>query len=384
MYELYPKNIPLWYNVSIMSVERRPNALETVVLKEHNKTVPEKMAVRSVEYREESEIVSGEVALTTYPFLPERSVRYSDMGEMFIQSFRSTRKDKLLTVSDKLTPKDKQVLVRYTPVATLEKGIHMSDDIADNYDRRTGKESQSVTIYIKMFRELSLAFQDMSVTEEEFVAMAEKKLEEAESTGYGNARLEWKNKVFEQIVKSFQKDRKERRNRGASRMRAVHLYPITTEARINNDKTHNKYRSIAFKLNEERGRNRDSFADMLELISEANSLAGFKFMDKRDEILKFAFHHLDRHSIKFAPYSNASAKARYLLLAKEGDIEKLAKYVGIAEAEEYKDRKEFGKMGIGNQKIRIAEVGALLELALIEGDRNLSSRSDDWVWQDNN
>ena len=194
--------------------------------------------------------------------------------------------------------------------------------------------------------------------------------------------MEWKNRVFEGIVKAFQRDRKNRRNRGVSRMRAVHLYPITTEARLNNDKTHNKYRSISFKLNEERGRNRDCFADVLDLMADARTLVGLEFSDKRDEILKFVYQHLDKSSIKFAPYSTAAAKARFLLLAKEGDTEKLAKYVGEDEAQDYKDRKEFKKMGQGDQKTRLAEVGAILELALIEGDNNLTERSSDWAFRD--
>ncbi len=365
-----------------MSIEKRPSGLETEVLKQQNKTVPEKIAARKIEYVEENQIVSAEVSQTTFSFLNEASVRYNDFGKVFIQSFRATRKDKLLIISEKLSPKDRLVQVRYTPLASVEKAIHMADDIADSYDRKTGKESQSVTIYIKMLRELSLAFQDMSVTEEEFVKMAQEKLEEAESTGYGGARLEWKNRVFEGIVKAFQRDRKNRRNRGVSRMRAVHLYPITTEARLNNDKTHNKYRSISFKLNEERGRNRDCFADVLDLMADARSLVGLEFSDKRDEILKFVYQHLDKSSIKFAPYSTAAAKARFLLLAKEGDTEKLAKYVGEDEAQDYKDRKEFKKMGQGDQKTRLAEVGAILELALIEGDNNLTERSSDWAFRD--
>lgn len=367
-----------------MTAERRPNSLENVVLQKHNKTVPEKMAAREVEYREENEIVSGEVALTTYPFLPERSIRYSDMGEMFIQSFRNSIRGKTLTINDKLTPNDRKVMVRYTPVATLEKGIHMADEIANSYDKKNGKESQSVTTYIKIFRELSLAFQDLSIGEEEFKVLAEETLAKAEETGFGTARLEWKNRVFEGILKSFQKDRLQRRNRGASRMRAVHLYPLTTEARLINEKTHNKYRSIAFKLHEERGRERDVFLDVIDSVDALLEMGDIKFSENRRTLLEYAFKNLSNHSIKFAPYSGAAAKARFLLLGKEGQHEGLVKYLGKEEAEEYKDRKEFRKMGQRDQKTRLHEVRTILDLTLLEGDRNLNTRSSDWAWGEEN
>lgn len=368
-----------------MNVEGRvPNRIENEILKKRNRKVPLKMANQPVEFRQENEMVGGEVALVTMPFPHEESIHFSDRGELFIRSYRSARTDKLVQVPERIPGKGipKVELVRHTPFPHVEKAIRHADHIAEEYDRRTGKESQSVTTFIKLFRTLSTAYQDLSITEDEFKTLAEQSLTEAEKTGYGTARLEWKHKVFDGLLKSFQRDRLNRRNRGASRMRAAHLYPLTTEARLVNEKTYNKYRKISFLLLEERGRARDKFEDVLDIIQDVRSSKDVEYSQKRRELMEFAYAKLGKQNMKFAPYSEVAAKVRFLLLGKEGDVEKLKDYIGKEEALKFKKRKEFWKMDNTHQKARLKEISKILEETLLTGDRNLNESSDDWVWQE--
>lgn len=363
------------------SEQNRPRNIEQTILARVNEPVLEKMAARPVEYRAENAAVMFEV-LETQQFKGEESLRYSNK-EVFIRSYRSASIDRLIQVPSRIKGKGipKVEFVRFTPLPNLEKAIRFSNHIAEKYEPKTGEESMSLTQIIKLMQRLTVSFKDPDVTEEQFEKLTQDAAKEIVEAGYDKAHLNWKQKASERIIKSLQKDRLNRRNRSGSRLSIAHLYPITTEARIVNKRTRNKYRRICDKLIEQRDIHLSKFETCIDQIETLSQLKDIEFANSRDNLVRFVFHNLDKDTIIFPPYSGIAAKARFLLLGNPDKIDVLKKYIGN-DADKFAKRKVFKSMDVSHQKARLTEIKRMLEESLLQGEQRIVEGSDDWVWQD--
>lgn len=296
----------------------------------------------------------------TMRFVPRGSQAPTLIGMLWVSTIRSAQK-----------PGQEGVLVeRWNEFDSIGSARHaLNEHIADAYDKN-GREHQNRVALVRQINYLIRRFQQDSLPEDELKTLRDQTTAVLFRAKYLTSIIPGRRKTGEQVIKASDKDSRGQINPPRSRfILAQERDDIVADLMLDEVKL-NKNRERVVRLDVE--------IDFEEFVLVAFARRSKELMKRKSGTGSFASgipqYLVEAHNmlspqtmILLKPYSDAAAKIRYLLFARNRteDALILAKYIGLGSAMEFtQDVVSFSELTEEQQRERIASFSAIIDVAV--------------------
>ena len=355
----------------------KPFAIEGAVVLRTHRDIPGQIARERVIVIPENSIADFEAR--QLPNLGDFRIRYNPKGELFIRSFRETGIQFKLPKS---APTDQLgfdrveiVKARWPRLPDVETAIRYADHIAEDYDKKEGRETRSILGMHRVLRDVSEELQNPTETRISLNELEERVIKILVREGYDRAQGQDKLYIAREMVKAVQRDKLGIENPSRTRLILANLQPRFTKMLLGNEQKLNKYRYIGGYLYRERARERFELSELSSVIKNVSNM-GKRNLESHHLLTSTrnnAFRRIDPKKMRVAPYVQVAAEARYLMYARNSDedVGKLTIYVGHDRARELSALSSFYNLTYDERRQRLLEIAESIDASLAYADTQL-------------
>ncbi len=370
--------------------EATNNAIEREVLKRGG-GLQSRMALEDTFYIEERPEISELVAPYDYLFPFDNRIKHSPEGSLWILSYPPILKATEDMFPD-LPPAKKPKKVsqrRWSNPDDIETAIRMSGHIADTYKPKEGEVAKDTLGVVDHVKQLSYDYQQPGITEVERENLATQTAEILVATKFANARKPEKLKIRNMLLHAGQRDSLARLNTSRSRIIISNAWIDLSRELIVNRTIGEKYRTMEWRLMQERDMERFCLEQTVARINALNGrrTSSPEFTRLRKDLELFVYTYNSSDYIRAKPYSNIAAISRFLMFGDgqkpavdesgnvvtdemNSDLKTLSRYIG-ADAGMFWGTRNFRTLTSDEQLRRLEAVGVAISQTLEEGANNL-------------
>lgn len=372
--------------------EKIPNAIEREVLK-RGRGLQGRMNLEEVVYFNEAPAVAEQVEPFRNLFFFDDRLKCSPEGDVWILSYPPITKPVTEDMFPDLPPAKKPrkfVQRRWSNAEDIEKAIRMAGHVADAYEKGQGEAAQNTLGVVDLVKNLSYGYQREGITDEGREELAQETADTLVATKYANARKPEKVKIKNMLLAAGQKDVLQRINPSRSRMIISNAWIDLSRELIVNRIIGEKYRTMEWRLRQERDFERFCLEQTAARIDEIGMVREGSPESKRllHELEVFVYRYNSSEYVKAKPYSKVAAISRFLMFGDgqqavfddngridrgelNDDLTLLAKYIGKEDAQLYWGTPKFKGLKPNEKMTRLRTIAASIRQTLEEGDINL-------------
>lgn len=313
------------------------------------------------------------------PLLPfDRRIRVATTGELYVKSYLTSKpiNSPFADYSGENYKSIQKVIWNESP--DIENAIRRTEHIKTKYEPKTGEVIQGTKDVIGQIFELSDAFHQSGITEQQRIQMIENSASVLASAGFVNAKKPEKQEIVRKIMAAGSRDSLQRINPPRSRLILSNAWIDLTRELIVGRMVKEKYNGIHERLLRERQMERFLLKQTAMRLNEIKMTRDRSV--ERDQafkdLSKFIYQYNSPEHIKAKPYSHAAAKVRFFRFG-DGDVENennnlqtLKKYIGD-DYEAFRGMKKFDKLNTEEISKRLDDMNHEIQKAIDFGDENL-------------
>lgn len=376
--------------------ENTPNAIERELLK-RGRGLQGKMNLGETVYINENPAIAEQVETFRYLFPFDSRLKYSSEGDIWILSYPPIVKSLSEDMFADLPSSKKQrkfAQRRWSNAQDIEKAIRMANHVAEAYEKDEGEVSKNTLGVVDLVKDLSYEYQKPGITETELTERAQETANTLVATKYANARKPEKLKIKNMLLAAGQKDVLQRINPSRSRMIISNAWIDLSKELIVNRIIGEKYRTMEWKLRQERDFERFCLEQTAARIDEIETIreGSPEFKRLLSELELFVYRYNSSDYVKAKPYSKVAAITRFLMFGNgqhaafddngnidrggtNPDLQLLAKYIGKEEAQLYWGTPKFKELKPEEKIVRLRTIASSIHQTLEEGDLNLEKEA---------